>query len=89
MSSVLVQAVGWALLHFVWQGALVAAVLAIALSVAPVRAARVRYGLACAALLAMVPSRCSPRRGAMQRPRSSARRPREPAWPASLWPMPT
>src|SRR5689334_2781204 len=40
-----------ALLHFVWQGATIACLLALALSVT--KSARTRYGLACGARLAM------------------------------------
>src|SRR5689334_17994060 len=45
------QALGWTLLHFVWQGAAVALLLAAVLPA--VRTARVRYGAACFAMLAM------------------------------------
>ncbi|MBL9176042.1 MAG: hypothetical protein JNL10_21040 [Verrucomicrobiales bacterium] len=41
------------LLHFLWQGALVAGVLAVALRATRRGSARVRYGLACVALLGM------------------------------------
>ena len=45
---------GWTLLHFVWQGILVAALYALArASLGGRMSARGRYGLACAALLAM------------------------------------
>ncbi|UGQ46853.1 M56 family metallopeptidase [Massilia endophytica] len=49
--SVFVNALGWTLLHFVWQGALIG--LAAALALAALRGARpqVRYLVACAALL--------------------------------------
>src|SRR5262249_27701332 len=50
----LAQAVGWALLHLVWQGALVAALLAVALSVISGRRAAVRYALSCGALALIV-----------------------------------
>jgi GWxTD domain-containing protein len=45
------QALGWTLLHFVWEGAAVALLLAAVLPA--VRTARVRYGAACLAMLAM------------------------------------
>ena len=48
-----VAAVSWALLHFVWQGALVASLLAIVLRGLPQRATNTRYIAACAALLLM------------------------------------
>ena len=52
LTSVLTP-VGWALLHFVWQGVLVALALAAVLWLVPARAARIRYALACLALAAM------------------------------------
>ena len=48
------QAVGWALLHLVWQGAVIAAALALLLALLPSRSANVRYALACAALALVV-----------------------------------
>jgi HEAT repeat protein/beta-lactamase regulating signal transducer with metallopeptidase domain len=48
------QAVGWALVHFVWQGAAVALVLALALAVTRRAPAPLRYALAVGALLGMV-----------------------------------
>src|ERR1700685_1447457 len=48
----LASAIGWALLHSLWQGAIVAGVLAAAM--VAVRSPRVRYFAACAALLVMV-----------------------------------
>jgi GWxTD domain-containing protein len=51
--SNLAQALGWALVHFVWQGAAIACALAIVQAVARPVSARVRYGLACLALAAM------------------------------------
>src|SRR5262245_55742419 len=54
LDPALVQAVGWALLHFLWQGALAAALLA-ALDAALARsAARLRYLAAAATLLLML-----------------------------------
>ncbi len=48
------ERLGWTLLHFLWQGILVAAVYALARTVAGGRlSARGRYAMACAALLAM------------------------------------
>ena len=48
------ERLGWALLHFLWQGILVAALLALARALAGRRmSARGRYAMACAALLAM------------------------------------
>ena len=43
------RALGWALVHSLWQGAVVALMLAAVLYV--VRSSRVRYGVSCAALL--------------------------------------
>ncbi|WNG43025.1 M56 family metallopeptidase [Archangium minus] len=54
MSEAVSQSLGWALLHLLWQGALVAAALAVALRVLDRRAASVRYLLACGALALML-----------------------------------
>jgi beta-lactamase regulating signal transducer with metallopeptidase domain len=48
--SALIEAAGWALLHSLWQGALLAGLVALALRQVDRRAATLRYGLACAAL---------------------------------------
>lgn len=48
----LAQAIGWTLLHSLWQGAIVAAALAAMLPA--VRPARARYAAACAAMLVML-----------------------------------
>ena len=45
---------GWVLVHFVWQGAAVAIVAAIALRLCRRQSASVRYGIACGALVAML-----------------------------------
>jgi GWxTD domain-containing protein len=50
----LVQALGWALLHFLWQGALVALLLAVVLGIIPQAASRMRYAAACTAMALMV-----------------------------------
>ena len=52
-STSVLTPIGWALLHFVWQGVLVALALAAVLWLVPARAARIRYALACLALAAM------------------------------------
>src|SRR5438034_3198943 len=44
------QALGWALVHSLWQCALAAAALAALLAVLPARVARIRYALAAATL---------------------------------------
>jgi beta-lactamase regulating signal transducer with metallopeptidase domain len=49
-SSPLAQSIGWALLHLVWQGAIVAAILAAALALMARRTANARYAISCAAL---------------------------------------
>lgn len=49
--SPLAEALGWGLLHFLWQGALIAAAAAIAMKIA--QSARTRYAIACSALLSM------------------------------------
>ena len=48
------QTAGWALIHFVWQGAAIAAVLATALHLVARRSANARYIVACAGLVAML-----------------------------------
>lgn len=50
--SPIAQATGWALLHSLWQGAIVAATLAVVLAIT--RSARVRYIAACVALFAIL-----------------------------------
>jgi beta-lactamase regulating signal transducer with metallopeptidase domain len=50
LSSPLAQSIGWALLHLVWQGAIVAAILAAALALMSKRTANARYAISCAAL---------------------------------------
>jgi GWxTD domain-containing protein len=49
----LAEALGWTLVHFVWEGAAIAALLALALAFCRPAAARLRYALGCLALLAM------------------------------------
>lgn len=48
-----VERLGWALLHFVWQGAIVAALLAVALACLRKRPPGARYAAACAALMVL------------------------------------
>jgi len=50
------QALGWALLHFLWQGALVALLYASLRVILQRRAANVRYAVGCCALLLMLAS---------------------------------
>jgi beta-lactamase regulating signal transducer with metallopeptidase domain len=54
MNGLVLESVGWALVHLLWQGALVAALLAVGLRVLGRRAATARYALACTALLVML-----------------------------------
>ncbi|HZL84306.1 MAG TPA: HEAT repeat domain-containing protein [Candidatus Krumholzibacteria bacterium] len=49
----MMQALGWSLVHFVWQGAAIAMLLAVALRATSARAASLRYALCVAALAAM------------------------------------
>ena len=49
-----VQAAGWTLVHFVWQGALIAISSAIVLELLAFRSARTRYAVACLSLAAML-----------------------------------
>ncbi len=50
----MIHALGWTLLHFCWQGALVAVVLGCVLNLLGARPARARYAAACLALALMV-----------------------------------
>ena len=52
LSETSIQALGWMLFHFVWQGFAVAAILAAARVV--IKNPRLRYTVACGALLTMV-----------------------------------
>jgi len=54
MSSLWMESLGWALVHSLWQGALVALGLAVALVTVGRRAANARYALACGALVLTV-----------------------------------
>ncbi|PYQ62027.1 MAG: hypothetical protein DMF58_02885, partial [Acidobacteria bacterium] len=54
MSGPLVQAIGWALLHLLWQGVLVAAILAAVLALLQRQSANTRYLASCGALLLLV-----------------------------------
>ncbi len=54
VESSLFQALGWSLLHFLWQGSLVAILLLVARSFLRERGAHVRYCLACGAMLLML-----------------------------------
>ncbi|KKL79879.1 hypothetical protein LCGC14_2010360, partial [marine sediment metagenome] len=48
------QRLGWSLLHFLWQGLVIAALLSVAMTALRRRSANLRYALACMALLVMV-----------------------------------
>jgi bla regulator protein blaR1 len=52
VGSPIAQATGWALLHSLWQGAIVSAVLAVVVWIT--RSARVRYLAACLAMFAIL-----------------------------------
>ena len=52
--DLVVRALGWALLHSVWQGALIGVVVALLLSALKGRTAQQRYAVACVGLSAMV-----------------------------------
>ncbi|WP_338872208.1 M56 family metallopeptidase [Myxococcus stipitatus] len=54
MSSLVMESLGWALVHSLWQGTLVALGLAAALLMVGSRAANARYALACGALVLAV-----------------------------------
>ncbi|MGZ4778866.1 MAG: M56 family metallopeptidase, partial [Thermoanaerobaculia bacterium] len=53
LSAPVVEALGWALVHLLWQGALVAAILAAALSLLSRRSSTARYAAACIALASL------------------------------------
>jgi beta-lactamase regulating signal transducer with metallopeptidase domain len=53
-NSPLAQALGWTLLHSLWQGALVGALFALGRSILGARAVRARYALGCFALVLVV-----------------------------------
>jgi beta-lactamase regulating signal transducer with metallopeptidase domain/HEAT repeat protein len=50
----IVESVGWVLLHFVWQGAVIALALAVLLALTRDGEARLRYGFSCGALTLML-----------------------------------
>lgn len=52
----LIHAMGWTLLHFVWEGAIVAVLLVSALRVLANRSSQLRYAVACCALVVMASS---------------------------------
>src|SRR5436190_16915143 len=54
LSGPLAHAIGWALVHLLWQGVLVAAILAAALALMPRQSANARYLAACGALSLLV-----------------------------------
>jgi GWxTD domain-containing protein len=49
----LVRVFGWSLLHFVWEGSIVAGLLEVVLKLLSGRSPQVRYGIACSALVLM------------------------------------
>lgn len=54
LGSPLAQAIGWALVHVVWQGAILAGVLAALLALMQRQSAQARYAVSCAAMLLIV-----------------------------------
>ena len=54
LGSPLAQAIGWALVHLVWQGVVVAGILAAVLALLQKKSAHVRYLAACAAMLVLL-----------------------------------
>src|SRR5437762_7838536 len=54
LSGPLAQAIGWALVHLLWQGVLVAAILAAALALMQRQSANARYLAACGALVLLI-----------------------------------
>nr|WP_315472686.1 TonB family protein [uncultured Undibacterium sp.] len=51
LTQTLIQALGWSLVHFVWQGCVIALVLAVVLLLTRKARAQLRYAIACVALL--------------------------------------
>jgi beta-lactamase regulating signal transducer with metallopeptidase domain len=54
LTGPLAQAIGWALLHLLWQGTIVAGILAAALALLSKKSANLRYGISCAALASVL-----------------------------------
>ena len=54
LGTPLAQAIGWALVHLVWQGVLVAGLLAAVLALLQRQSAHVRYVVSCAAMLVLL-----------------------------------
>ena len=54
LNGPLAQAIGWALVHLLWQGVLVAAILAAGLALLQRRSANARYLASCSALVALL-----------------------------------
>jgi beta-lactamase regulating signal transducer with metallopeptidase domain len=54
LGSPLAQAIGWALVHLVWQGVIVAGILAAVLALLQTKSAHVRYLISCAAMLVLL-----------------------------------
>lgn len=54
LTNPVVQAVGWALLHLLWQGVLVAAILAATLALMKRQSANARYLVSCGAMVALL-----------------------------------
>ncbi|HEY6138409.1 MAG TPA: M56 family metallopeptidase, partial [Thermoanaerobaculia bacterium] len=54
LGSPLAQAIGWALVHLVWQGVIVAGILAAVLALLQKKSAHLRYLVACAAMLVLL-----------------------------------
>ncbi|HAL45778.1 MAG TPA: hypothetical protein DCP47_07685 [Phycisphaerales bacterium] len=54
ISQEAVQRIGWTLIHFIWQGALIALLLVIVLRLIRKQSSNLRYAVACAAMLFMV-----------------------------------
>src|SRR5215472_11954483 len=54
VSRPMLEALGWTLLHFLWQGTLVAVLLAVADTFLRKRPANIRYAASCAAMLLLL-----------------------------------
>src|SRR5713226_8702135 len=54
LTGPMAQAIGWALLHLLWQGVLVAAILAATLALMKRQSANARYLASCGAMIALL-----------------------------------
>src|SRR5688572_11940302 len=58
LSSSITEALGWTLVHSLWQGLTITGIVALLLKIIPLRASGYRYGIALAGLLTLVITTC-------------------------------